>query len=58
MNCLFHSADDKYPIERDDAKTRLVLKYNGNITWVVPAIFKSSCRINVQYFPLDEQVRK
>lgn len=52
---LYNNADDKYPIERDDASTRLLLKYNGNITWVVPAVFKSSCRINVQYFPLDQQ---
>ena len=52
---LYNNADDKYPIERDGAKSRLVLKYNGNITWIVPAVFKSSCRINVEYFPLDEQ---
>ncbi|XP_028408538.1 acetylcholine receptor subunit alpha-1-A-like [Dendronephthya gigantea] len=52
---LYNNADDKYPIERDDAKTRLLLRYNGSITWIVPAVLKSSCRINVKYFPLDEQ---
>ena len=27
----------------------------GNVTWLSSAIFKSSCEINVEFFPFDEQ---
>jgi nicotinic acetylcholine receptor len=35
--------------------TNAIVKYNGNLTWLSSAIFKSSCQINVEYFPFDEQ---
>ena len=50
------SADANYAVSRDDGNSRITLSYDGNITWIVPGIFKSSCKINVQYFPLDNQV--
>ncbi len=31
------------------------LKYDGTITWVPPAIFKSSCPMDITYFPFDYQ---
>ncbi|XP_061557724.1 neuronal acetylcholine receptor subunit alpha-3 [Phycodurus eques] len=38
-----------------DDKTKALLRYNGEITWIPPAIFKSSCKIDVTYFPFDYQ---
>ena len=32
------------------------LDKEGNVTWLSSAIFKSSCFINVEFFPFDEQV--
>ena len=33
-----------------------MVQSDGNITWLSSVIFKSSCSINVRYFPFDEQV--
>lgn len=35
--------------------TNVVLRYNGEITWDSPAITKSSCKVDVSYFPFDSQ---
>ena len=32
------------------------MTYDGNVTWLVPKVTKSSCQISVEHFPLDEQV--
>jgi hypothetical protein len=33
-----------------------MVRYDGNVTWLSTVIFKSSCTINVRYFPFDEQM--
>ncbi|XP_033932756.2 neuronal acetylcholine receptor subunit alpha-3 [Pseudochaenichthys georgianus] len=38
-----------------DDKTKALLRFNGDVTWIPPAIFKSSCKIDVTYFPFDYQ---
>uniref|UniRef100_A0A3B3YG70 Cholinergic receptor, nicotinic, alpha 6 n=1 Tax=Poecilia mexicana TaxID=48701 RepID=A0A3B3YG70_9TELE len=38
-----------------DDKTKALLKFDGTITWVPPAIFKSSCPMDITYFPFDYQ---
>jgi len=37
---------------------KATVTYDGNVTWVVPMITKSSCQISVENFPLDEQMCK
>ncbi len=53
VNSFFSSrADDDFsgPID-----TNVRLRYNGEITWDAPAITKSSCVVDVSYFPFDSQ---
>jgi len=52
---LIHSrsADSEYNSAL--LSTNIILTYDGNVTWLSSAIFKSSCAINVEYFPFDEQ---
>ena len=35
--------------------TNAIVTSAGNVTWLSSAIFKSSCEINVEFFPFDEQ---
>ncbi|CAF0824766.1 unnamed protein product [Brachionus calyciflorus] len=49
---LFNSADGKYEIS---LMTRAKIDYEGNVVWEPPAIYKSHCTINVEFFPFDQQ---
>ena len=46
------SADGKYEVT---LMTKATLKHTGEVYWKPPAIYKSSCKINVEWFPFDEQ---
>ncbi len=35
--------------------TKAILHHDGRVVWTPPAIFKSSCEIDVEFFPFDEQ---
>lgn len=37
-------------------KTKIKVRHDGKNTWLAPTILQSSCKINVHYFPFDEQV--
>lgn len=54
IHCTFvlHSAVGDFLVED---KTKALLKFDGTITWVPPAIFKSSCPMDITYFPFDYQ---
>ena len=49
---LFSSADGNYEVT---IMTKAVLHYSGKVIWNPPAIYKSSCEIDVEFFPFDEQ---
>ncbi|GIY35325.1 acetylcholine receptor subunit alpha-like 1 [Caerostris extrusa] len=40
---------------RSTIMTKAILHYDGKVIWKPPAIYKSSCGIDVEYFPFDEQ---
>ena len=42
--------------DSDMPSFRAMVTNDGNVTWVIPMITKSSCQISVKNFPLDEQV--
>ena len=46
------SADGNYEVT---IMTKAVLHYSGKVMWNPPAIYKSSCEIDVEFFPFDEQ---
>nr|CAD2204211.1 unnamed protein product [Meloidogyne enterolobii] len=50
---LFNNADGNYEVSY---MSNVVIQYNGDMLWVPPAIYKSSCIIDVEYFPFDEQI--
>ncbi len=49
---LCFSADGKYEVSY---KPNVVIYSTGEVLWIPPAIYKSSCTIDVKYFPFDEQ---
>ena len=48
-----HSAD--VSAYRSSISTNVIVSADGNVTWLSMVIFKSSCAINVRFFPFDEQ---
>ena len=46
------SADGEYVVT---TMTKAILHSDGKVQWDPPAIFKSSCEIDVRYFPYDIQ---
>ncbi|XP_060632157.2 neuronal acetylcholine receptor subunit alpha-9 [Anolis sagrei] len=49
---LYNKADDDFS---EPVNTNIVLRYDGKITWDAPVITKSSCVVDVSYFPFDSQ---
>lgn len=49
---LYNNADGNFEVTLE---TKAQLDHKGMIQWKPPAIYKSSCEIDVEYFPFDEQ---
>ncbi|XP_065211807.1 acetylcholine receptor subunit beta-like 1 [Planococcus citri] len=49
---LFNNADGNYEVRY---KSNVLIRSNGEVLWVPPAIYQSSCTIDVTYFPFDQQ---
>ena len=49
---LYNNADGNYEVT---LMTKATLYPEGKVVWEPPAIYKSSCTINVEFFPFDEQ---
>lgn len=48
----FSSADGNFEVT---LATKATIYSEGLVEWKPPAIYKSSCEIDVEYFPFDEQ---
>lgn len=52
-NCIYYSsADGNFEVT---LATKATIYSEGLVEWKPPAIYKSSCEIDVEYFPFDEQ---
>ncbi|KAL3043164.1 neuronal acetylcholine receptor subunit alpha-10-like [Trematomus bernacchii] len=49
---LYNSADDEFS---SSMETNVVIRHDGQIMWDQPAITKSSCSVDVAFFPFDLQ---
>ncbi|XP_064208857.1 neuronal acetylcholine receptor subunit alpha-10-like isoform X2 [Anguilla rostrata] len=49
---LYNNADDQFS---GSMATNVVIRHDGQIMWDSPAITKSSCKVDVSFFPFDAQ---
>uniref|UniRef100_A0A8C1PQI1 Cholinergic receptor, nicotinic, alpha 10a n=1 Tax=Cyprinus carpio TaxID=7962 RepID=A0A8C1PQI1_CYPCA len=49
---LYNNADDQFS---SSMETNVVIRHDGQIMWDQPAITKTSCKVDVSYFPFDSQ---
>lgn len=52
MFCIVNSADEKFD---GTYQTNVVVRHNGTCLYVPPGIFKSTCKIDITWFPFDDQ---
>jgi nicotinic acetylcholine receptor len=50
---LYNSADGNFTVK---LLTKATIHSDGQVVWKPPAIYKSLCPINVEFFPFDEQL--
>ncbi|KAF2367533.1 Neurotransmitter-gated ion-channel [Trinorchestia longiramus] len=50
---LYNNADAQY--STSTINTNVIVKSNGEVTWLSHGIYRSSCEMNVEYFPFDVQ---
>merc|ERR1719295_1126866 len=49
---LYNSADEKFD---GTYQTNVVVGYDGHCLFIPPGIFKSTCKIDITWFPFDDQ---
>ncbi|PNJ34614.1 CHRNB3 isoform 1 [Pongo abelii] len=49
---LFENADGRF---EGSLMTKVIVKSNGTVVWTPPASYKSSCTMDVTFFPFDQQ---
>ncbi|XP_058887974.1 neuronal acetylcholine receptor subunit non-alpha-3-like [Acipenser ruthenus] len=49
---LYENADGHF---EGSLMTKVIVKYNGTVMWTPPASYKSSCTMDVTFFPFDRQ---
>lgn len=47
-----YSADEKFD---GTYQTNVVVRHNGTCLYIPPGIFKSTCKIDITWFPFDDQ---
>ncbi|XP_001640032.2 neuronal acetylcholine receptor subunit alpha-2 isoform X2 [Nematostella vectensis] len=52
---LYDSADSVFSGGHEKYKTHVIISKDGSSAWFSPASFRSTCKIDVTYFPFDEQ---
>ncbi len=58
FHCLYfllHSADNSMK-SIHTMNTKVIINSTGHSTWFASTSLKASCKINVRYFPFDEQI--
>ncbi|XP_055329446.1 neuronal acetylcholine receptor subunit alpha-10-like isoform X2 [Paramacrobiotus metropolitanus] len=50
---LYNNADSEYYHKM--INTNGIIQYDGNVTWLASSIIRSTCAIDVRYFPFDYQ---
>lgn len=56
ITSLDFSANDNSDGALNKFDTDISVDFSGKNRWLAPVIFKSTCKINVAFFPFDEQV--
>ena len=51
--CSNFSADD---YSKGYFRSLAIVHYTGNVFWAPPTKFRSVCRVNVMFFPFDDQL--
>lgn len=49
---LYNNADGNYEVI---IMTKAILQHDGRVTWKPPAMFRSTCEMDVEWFPFDIQ---
>ena len=52
ISMFLYSADGNYQVT---LMTKATVHYTGLVVWEPPAIYMSSCKIDVEFFPFDQQ---